>query len=69
MITNSTITWVKVEKPIFDLAGVLSSALGMAGLCALVACVLGCAWGALLIRRRSRALPPEPFLTLRVTHT
>ncbi len=69
MIANSTITWVKVEKPIFDLAGVLTSALGIAGLCVLLAFVLGCAFGAILILRAGRRADTEPLMTLRVTLT
>jgi hypothetical protein len=50
------ITWVKVEKPTFDLVGVVLSSLGLAGLCALIALVLGVAWGlATILRRRHRA--------------
>ena len=65
-------TWVKVQKPVFDLAGVVLSSLGIAGVCALVAIVLGSLWGAILIRRsaaRRRLEASEDALTLRVIRT
>jgi hypothetical protein len=67
MIPDSGVTWVHVEKPVFDLAGVLVSSLSMAGLCALLAAVLGAGLGLLLIRRRRRLADSELELTLRVT--
>ena len=69
MIVSSDITWVRVEKPVFDLAGILISSLGITGLCAAVALLLGIAWGAVLIRRsarRRRLEADEASLTLRV---
>jgi hypothetical protein len=52
------ITWVKFEKPTFDLVGVVLGSLGLAGLCALVALTLGIAWGLaiILIRRRQEPI-------------
>jgi hypothetical protein len=50
------ITWVKFEKPTFDLVGVVLSSLGLAGLCAVTALGLGVLWGlAIILRRRHRA--------------
>ncbi len=72
MIANAHITWIRVEKPVFDLAGVVLSSLGLTGICVLVAVLLGGLWGAVLIRRsvrRRRAEGDERFLTLRVTRT
>lgn len=72
MIANTSITWIRVEKPVFDLAGVILSSLGLTGVCVAVAVVLGCLWGAVLIRRtmrRGRGEADEPLLTLRVTRT
>ena len=48
-----TVTWIKVEKPVFDLVGVVLYSLGLAGLCALIALALGSAFGiALIVRSR-----------------
>jgi positive regulator of sigma E activity len=72
LIVNTSITWIRVEKPVFDLAGVILSSLGLTGVCVAVAVVLGCLWGAVLIRRtvrRRRADADDPVLTLRVTRT
>jgi hypothetical protein len=51
------ITWVRVEKPVFDLAGVLISSLGFTGLCVGVALLLGVAWGVGTILHRRRQPP------------
>ena len=51
------ITWVKVEKPTFDLVGVVLSSMGLAGLCAAVALTLGVLWGVTAILRRRRRQP------------
>jgi len=51
------ITWIKFEKPTFDLVGVVLSSLGLAGLCALVALVLGVLWGLTIVLRRRRQTP------------
>jgi hypothetical protein len=51
---TETVTWIKVEKPVFDLAGVLLSSLGFAAICAAVALCLGSILGALLIARALR---------------
>ena len=68
MSSEPGVTWVHVEKPVFDLAGVLVSSLRMAGLCALLAALLGALLGVLLIRRSRRRLEAAGLdLTLRVT--
>jgi hypothetical protein len=51
---TETITWVKVEKPVFDLAGVLFSSLGFAAICAGVAICFGSLLGAVFIARALR---------------
>ncbi|HET8644552.1 MAG TPA: hypothetical protein VFO85_03630 [Vicinamibacteria bacterium] len=52
--------FVKVERPTFDLVGVVLSSLSIAGLCAAGALALGLAWGVSLILRRRRH-PPQSF--------
>jgi hypothetical protein len=49
-----TVTWIKVEKPVFDLVGVVLSSLGLAFICAGVSFVLGLALGAFFVARRRR---------------
>jgi ABC-type spermidine/putrescine transport system permease subunit II len=49
-----TVTWIKVEKPVFDLVGVVLNSLGLAFLCAVVSLSLGLALGAFLVARRRR---------------
>jgi len=55
------VTWIKVEKPAFDVVGVVLGSLGLAGLLAAGALLLGSLFGFLLIRRGRRAerLPVE----------
>ena len=48
------ITWIKVEKPVFDLVGVVLSSFKIAGLVAGTALVLGAVLGVVLIRRQRR---------------
>ena len=49
-----TVTWIKVEKPVFDLVGVVLSSLGLAFICAAVSFALGIALGAFFVARRRR---------------
>ena len=61
------VTWIKVEKPVFDLVGVVLYSLGLAGICALVALALGSVLGFALIartRKLERQPPGERGLTL-----
>ena len=51
-VDPQSVTWVHVEKPVFDLWGVLSSSLTFAGSCILTAAVLGALLGWLRIRRQ-----------------
>ena len=48
------VIYIKVEKPTFDLMGVIASSLSIAGLCALSALVLGVAAGISIILHRRR---------------
>ncbi len=50
------VTWVKVEKPTFDLVGVVLGSFRLAGFLLVVALVLGIVFGASLILSRRR--PP-----------
>jgi len=52
------VTWIKVEKPTFDLVGVVLGSFRLAGFLLLAAFVLGLVFGAALIRSRRRVLPP-----------
>jgi ABC-type spermidine/putrescine transport system permease subunit II len=49
-----SVTWIKVEKPVFDLVGVVLSSLGLAFICAAISFVLGIALGAWFVARRRR---------------
>ncbi len=51
------VTWIKVEKPTFDLVGVVLGSFRLAGILVLVAFVLGVVLGAALIRSRRRPQP------------
>jgi hypothetical protein len=52
--------FVKVQRPTFDLVGVVLSSLSIAGICAVTALVLGIALGVSVILRRRRH-PPLSF--------
>ena len=67
VLPPGAITWVKVEKPVFDLVGVVLSSFKLAGLVAGAALTLGTLLGALLIlrHRRGRGLGAPPSLHLR----
>jgi hypothetical protein len=52
------VIWVPVQKPTFDLVGVVLSSFGIAGICCAVALVLGTALGLCLIRRARRQTDP-----------
>ena len=52
------VTWIKVEKPSFDLVGLVLGSFRLAGLMLLVALVLGLLLGAALILVRRRPAPP-----------
>jgi len=54
LLAVETVTWIKVERPVFDLVGVVLSSLGLAGICAGVALGLGTALGIGFIVRGRR---------------
>ncbi len=54
LLAAETVTWIKVDRPVFDLVGVVLSSLGLAGICAGVALGLGTALGIGFIVRRRR---------------
>jgi len=55
------ITWIRVEKPAFDLVGVILSSLKLTGIVVVIALALGIGLGlSLIIRRRNR--PPRSVL-------
>ncbi len=58
MLLAQAVTWVKVEKPHFDLAGVVLGSFSLAGALLLAALVLGLVFGAGLILSRRRAGSP-----------
>ncbi|HVO10103.1 MAG TPA: hypothetical protein VMX54_05050 [Vicinamibacteria bacterium] len=60
------VTWIKVEKPTFDLVGVVLGSFRLAGVLLVVAFVLGVVFGAALIlsRRRPAAAPPLDDVSL-----
>jgi hypothetical protein len=51
-----SVTWIKVDRPTFDLVGVVLTSLGLAGICAGVALTFGAVVGISLIVRGRRAL-------------
>jgi hypothetical protein len=57
-----SVTWIKVERPSFDLAGVLISSLQITGGLLVIALVLGTLFGFTLLwrRRRQDRSPLEP---------
>jgi hypothetical protein len=56
------VTWIRFEKPTFDLIGVVLSSFGITGICVGVALVLGLGLGLLRIRRsQSRGADDAPL--------
>jgi hypothetical protein len=58
------VIWIRLEKPSFDLIGVVLSSFGITGICIGVAVALGACWGAVLIRRGRGRVPFEPDVAL-----
>ena len=51
-----SVTWIKIDRPTFDLVGVVLGSLGLAGICAAIALTFGAALGLGFIVRGRRAL-------------
>jgi len=71
LLQEPVITWVKVEKPTFDLVGVVLGSFKLAGFMLVAAFVLGVLGGLLFVfrRRRVAATPPVQELSLHLdTH-
>ena len=62
-----SITWIKVERPVFDLAGVLVSSLSLAVALCLLALFLGCLAGLAIIGYRRRHQGESGPLQLNLT--
>lgn len=62
MTVAQSVTWIKVEHPSFDLAGVLVSSLTITGGLLVIAFVLGTLFGLTLLwrRRHQNASPLDP---------
>ena len=61
LLLEPAVTWIKVEKPTFDLTGVVLGSFRLAGTLLFLALVLGLLFGAALVRsrRRSQETPLE----------
>jgi hypothetical protein len=59
LLAVESVTWIKVQKPTFDLVGVVLSSFALAGVCVLVALALGAVLGLAFILRRRRGPPPS----------
>jgi hypothetical protein len=57
LTVGPAVTWIKVEKPTFDLVGVVLGSFRLAGVLLVVAFALGVLIGIALIRARRRPLP------------
>lgn len=55
LLATETVTWIKVDRPVFDLVGVVLNSFGLAAICAGVALSLGTALGISFIVRDRRA--------------
>ena len=67
LLAEQAITWIKVPRPTFDLVGVVLSSLGLAGMLAAVALVLGTAFGvSLILRHRRQTGSPLDALSLKL---
>jgi hypothetical protein len=62
------VTWIKVEKPTFDLVGVVLGSFRLAGVLLVLALGLGLLLGAALLRsRRRQRLTPIEAVSLHLT--
>jgi hypothetical protein len=60
------VTWIKVEKPRFDLVGVVLGSFRLAGFLLLLALGLGLLLGGALLRSRRRSASPIESVSLRL---
>jgi hypothetical protein len=60
----ANVIWIRLEKPTFDLIGVLLSSFGITGICVGVAIALGACWGFVLIRRGRQRTPFQSDVAL-----
>ena len=60
LLAAETVTWIKVQKPTFDLVGVVLGSFALAGVCVLVALALGGVLGLGFILRSQR-VPPRSW--------
>jgi hypothetical protein len=58
LMVEPAVTWIKVEKPTFDLVGVVLGSFRLAGVLLVVAFALGVFFGLALIRSRRRLQHP-----------
>ena len=61
LLQEPVVTWIKVEKPTFDLVGVVLGSFKLAGIMLVGALLLGVAFGVLYVLRRRRATPAAPL--------
>jgi hypothetical protein len=61
LVTEPAVTWIKVEKPVFDLVGAVLGSFHLAGMLLLLAFVLGVTFGAALIVSRRRPASTTPL--------
>jgi len=59
LLAVESVTWIKVQKPTFDLVGVVLGSFALAGVLLLVALALGAVLGIAFILRRRRVPPPS----------
>ena len=63
-LAADSVTWIKVQKPVFDLVGVVLSSFVLAGVCVLVALALGSVLGLGFILRSRRRPSSSSWVVL-----
>lgn len=61
LLQEPAITWIKVEKPTFDLVGVVLGSFKLAGAMLVAALLIGLVVGGVLILARRRRTPAPPL--------
>ncbi len=61
LLQDPAITWIKVEKPTFDLVGLVLGSFKLAGFMVVAALLVGILIGAVLVLARRRATPAPPL--------